>query len=134
MKTLFSILLLLLCVSSQAQFVFTNVDNNATFNLEPGQQQDISFQLTQNGGTAYQWKLVKHNEAVCKFLKEDTVPVEQKGEKLMAGAPVIRQFHFKSTGKAGACPVKIQLVSFSGEVAQEFNFMIKMPYQQKKRK
>lgn len=134
MKTLFSILLLFICISLQAQFVFTNVDNNATFNLEPGQQQDVSFQLTQNGGTAYQWKLVKHNETVCKFVKEETVPVEQKSDVPMVGTPVIRQFHFKSTGKAGACPVKIQLVSFSGEVAQEFNFMIKMPYQQKKRK
>ncbi len=119
---------------ANAQFVFTNVDNNATFNLEPGQKQDVSFQLTQNGGTAYQWKLVKHNEEVCKFVKEETVSVEQKGDVPMVGTPLIRSFHFQSTGKAGACPVKIQLVSGAGDVAQEFSFMIKSPYTGKKMK
>ena len=137
MKTTFSLLFLFFVLISNvmAQFTYTNNDNNATLNLEPGAKQSIEIQLTQNGGTAYMWRLVKNNEVVCKFEKEETTPVEPAVmEKPMVGAPVIRHFHFKSTGKGGLSQIKIQLVSGSGEVAEEFNFSVKSPYQTKRRK
>ena len=138
MKTVFSIFFLffVLISNSIAQFTYTNKDNNATLNLEPGAKQEIVIQLTQNGGTAYMWKVVKNNELVCKFEKEETVPVDPAilDRKQAVGTPVIRQFHFKTTGKGGLSQIKIQLVTSSGEVAEAFNFNVKSPYPAKTQK
>lgn len=134
MKTFFSFLLLSVCFSiTNAQLVFTNNANNAILNLDLASKQEIVVQLTQNGGTAYNWKLVQNNEAVCKFEKEDTKAVEPTMPG-MVGTPVIRQFYFKSTGKAGTSTMKMQLVSFSGEIAETFTFTVKSPYPAKKGK
>jgi predicted secreted protein len=115
--------------NANAQMVLTEANNDTSIiMLQPAKGTDFTVTLKNNGGTPYKWKQVANNDNVLLLDKtEERSEYKPKAdEPPMTGTPYFTDFKFKFTGEAGTARLKFDLVSFSGDVAQSVNYMIKI--------